>query len=210
MKYKNHTLGFIFILLGIILDQVVKIIIRLNMEEKESITLINHFFSITHVENSGAAWGGFSGYTIILIIVSIIILGFFVYLYRKIDFKNKIVFSISLVMVIGGTLGNMIDRIIFQHVTDFLDFEIFGYDFPVFNIADILLVVGFALFIFDMVFLDKDDKKEIPSTETDSFNEVEELKEENSETTDEVVEEVNEEVIESEDNESEIKNEGTN
>ena len=174
------------------------------MAEKESITLINHFFSITHVENSGAAWGGFSGYTVILIIVSIIILGFFVYLYRNIDFTKKKIFSISLVMVIGGTLGNMIDRIIFQHVTDFLDFEIFGYDFPVFNIADILLVVGFALFIFDMIFLDKDEKKTKEVKESESVEENSEVVEE-VETKEEPTIDTNEE-----ENIKEVKDEGTN
>ena len=161
MKKKSLIMGIGFILLGILLDQIVKIIIRVNLDEGYYITIINGFFDITHIENTGAAWGGFSGYTIILIIVSIAILGYFIYLFKNIDFKKKIIFSISLVLVISGTIGNLIDRLFFQSVTDFLDFTIFGYDFPVFNIADILLVVGFFIFLIDMVFLNnEDDKKE--------------------------------------------------
>ena len=163
MKKKYYILGIVFIILGILLDQIVKIIIRLNLPEGDFITIIKGFFDISHIENTGAAWGGFSGYTIILIIVSLVILGYFIYIYKNIDFKNKKVFSISLVFVISGTIGNLIDRLIFRSVTDFFDFTIFAYDFPVFNIADILLVIGFALFLIDMIFFDDvipKDKKE--------------------------------------------------
>lgn len=160
MRKKNIILGIIFIILGILLDQIVKIIVRVTMEEGKNIPIIKGFFHIAHIENTGAAWGGLSNLTVLLIILSIGILGFFIYMFRNINFKEKMVFSISLVMVISGTIGNLIDRLIFQSVTDFLDFYIFGYDYPVFNIADILLVVGFFLFLVDLVFLsDKDDEK---------------------------------------------------
>lgn len=178
MKKKDMILGIVFVILGILLDQIVKIIIRVNMEVGKEITLISHFFSITHIENTGAAWGGFSGYTIVLTIISIAILGYFIYLYKDINFKEKIIFSISLVLVIGGTIGNLIDRIFFRSVTDFLDFEIFGYDFPVFNIADMLLVVGFALFIIDLIFFENDDKKKKVVKEDVKVEEKQEVQEE--------------------------------
>lgn len=160
MKRRNIIMGIIFIILGILLDQIVKIIIRVNLEVGKNIPILKGFFHITHIENTGAAWGGLSNLTVFLIILSIGILGFFIYLYKDIDFKNKKVFSISLVMVISGTIGNLIDRIIFQSVTDFLDFYIFGYDYPVFNIADILLVIGFFIFLVDLVFLSDKRKEE--------------------------------------------------
>lgn len=168
MKKKDISIGIAFILLGIFLDQLVKIIVRVTMPIGKSITIIKNFFIFTHVENTGAAWGGFSGYTIVLIIISLIILGFFIYMYRTIDFKKKMVFSISLIMVISGTIGNLIDRILFQKVTDFFDFYIFGYDFPVFNIADILLVVGFAIFIIDMLFISGRKENEEPIIDTNN------------------------------------------
>ena len=170
MKKKDMIIGALFIVLGIIIDQVVKVIIRVNLQEGNSITIINHFFRISHIENTGAAWGGFSGFTVVLIRVSIVLLGFFIYLYRKIDFKKKLVFSISLVLVISGTIGNLIDRIFFRSVTDFLDFIIFGYDFPVFNIADILLVVGFAIFLFNLVFLEKDEENNEPINKDEAIS----------------------------------------
>lgn len=196
MKKKHMIIGSVFIALAIIFDQLIKIIVRAKMEVGKSITLINHFFSITHVENTGAAWGGFSGYTIVLILISLAILGYFIYLYKDIDFKNKKVFSISLVLVIGGTIGNLIDRIFFRSVTDFLDFIIFGYDFPVFNIADIFLVCGFAIFIIDMIFLDKEVAKEVKIEEKQEevIEKVEEIINENSETTN--IDESNEEIEE--------------
>jgi len=171
LKKKTYIIGIVFILLGILLDQIVKIIIRNNMEVGRTIDVIKGFFNITHVENTGAAWGGFSGYTVALIIISIAILGYFIYAYKNIDFKKKRVFSISIIMVISGTIGNLIDRLFFRSVTDFFDFNILGYDFPVFNIADILLVIGFALFLIDMVFISDNDK---PKEELDNSDEIEE------------------------------------
>lgn len=181
MKKKNIIMGLIFIILGILLDQVFKIVIRVNLEEGKNIPIIKGFFHIAHIENTGAAWGGLSNLTILLIILSIGILAFFIYMFKDVDFKNKKVFSISLVMVISGTIGNLIDRIFFQSVTDFLDFYIFGYDYPVFNIADILLVIGFFIFLVDLVFLSDDRKKEkevvtdqvIDEVETEEIKEVE-------------------------------------
>ena len=178
MKKKDMIIGSLFIVLGILIDQIVKVIIRVNMQEGDSFDIIKGFFRISHIENTGAAWGGFSGFTIVLIIVSIAILGFFIYMYKDIDFKKKTVFSISLVLVIGGTIGNLIDRLFFRSVTDFLDFIIFGYDFPVFNIADILLVVGFAIFIIDMVFLNDKEKKEIVEEKEENTSEEEKIVEE--------------------------------
>ena len=187
MKKKDIIFGIGYILLGILIDQLIKIIIRVKMNTGDSFSIIKGFFYISHVENTGAAWGGFSGYTIILTIVSIIILGFFIYMFRNIDFKKKIIFSISLVMVISGTVGNLIDRLIFRSVTDYLDFVIFGYDFPVFNFADMLLVVGFAFFIFDMVILSKDDEEKPKLVEEikdeNAMQNIESSSEENNENT---------------------------
>ena len=188
MKKKNIIMGIIFIVLGILLDQVVKIIIRVTMEEGKNIPIIKGFFHIAHIENTGAAWGGLSNMTVFLIILSIGILGFFIYLYKDIDFKNRLVFSISLVLVISGTIGNLIDRIIFQSVTDFLDFYIFGYDYPVFNIADILLVVGFFIFLIDLVFLsDKEKDNKVKEVETNKV--VEEVEEKEIKEVDEIEDE---------------------
>lgn len=160
MKKKDFIFGIGIIVLGIIIDQVIKIIVRANMEVLDSITFIPHFINFTHVENTGAAWSFMSNNTILLIIISIIILGYFCYRYKDIDFKGNPIFSSSLVLVISGTIGNLIDRCFFQSVTDYIDVEIFSWTgFPIFNFADILLVVGFIVFIIWLVFFDIEDKE---------------------------------------------------
>jgi len=109
--------------------------------------VINNFFYITHINNEGAAFSILNGKTIFLIIISIIIIVMLINYVRKNIIKDKLsIISISL--VIGGSLGNLLDRITKGYVVDFLDFHVFGYNFPVFNIADTFITVGvFLLFI---------------------------------------------------------------
>lgn len=125
----------------------------------ETIPVIKNFFHFTYVRNPGAVFGlgGDSGYNyLIFIAFGIIAIGLFVFLYLKNDWKDrrKIIYHISLALLLAGTVGNMIDRI-FQpdhKVVDFIDFRgIWNY---VFNIADICLTVGIALFMFDQFLLD--------------------------------------------------------
>ena len=109
--------------------------------------VINNFFYITHINNKGAAFSILNGKTIFLIVISIIVIIILLNYIRKNNIKDKLsIISISL--VIGGSLGNLFDRITKGYVVDFLDFHIFGYNFPVFNIADTFVTVGvFLLFI---------------------------------------------------------------
>lgn len=109
--------------------------------------VINNFFYITHINNEGAAFSILNGKTIFLIVISIIVIIILLNYIRKNNIKDSLsIISISL--VIGGSLGNLFDRITKGYVVDFLDFHIFGYNFPVFNIADTFITVGvFLLFI---------------------------------------------------------------
>ena len=109
--------------------------------------VINNFFYITHINNKGAAFSILNGKTIFLIVISIIVIIILLNYIRKNNIKDKLsIISISL--VIGGSLGNLFDRITKGYVVDFLDFHIFGYNFPIFNIADTFITVGvFLLFI---------------------------------------------------------------
>ena len=112
----------------------------------ESISIINNFFNITYVKNTGAAWSMFSDRTYLIIIMSsIIILGLILYVYKNRS-KDKLE-KISYSLIIGGALGNLIDRIIYGYVIDFIDFKIFGYDYPIFNFADTFIVIGVILLI---------------------------------------------------------------
>lgn len=138
--------SLIITLLCALTDQIIKIIVIGTMSINSGVSIIDNFFSITYVENDGAAWSIFSGNRIFLIIISIIAL-ILIYLYF---FKNQNLKKFELInysILIGGIFGNLLDRIKFGKVIDYLDFKIFGYNFPVFNFADICIVVSVILLL---------------------------------------------------------------
>ena len=131
-----------------IIDQIVKLFIGFSIPLNTSITVFNDFFYISNVHNYGAAFSILYGNRIFLIIVSFLALIFLYHFMLKNQNLNKIeIFTYSL--LIGGILGNLFDRIIYGYVVDFFDFHIFNYNFPIFNIADICIVVSVFLIIVD-------------------------------------------------------------
>lgn len=123
----------------LIIDQLTKMFID------KSQTIIEGFFYINPVNNYGAAWSILHNKTAFLIIISIIIL---IILFRyqvffKMNKRNKIAFG----LIYGGLLGNLLDRVVYGYVRDFLDFRILNYNYPVFNIADSCLVIGIILLV---------------------------------------------------------------
>lgn len=153
MKNKNKI--YIITLVLIIIDQLIKIIIKSNMELYQEIKIIKNFFSIMYLKNSGAAFSILENKTILLILFSvcfILIIGKFIK--KESDNFNKIEL-ISLGMILGGVFGNLIDRIIYKGVIDYLSFKIINYNFPVFNLADICITIGAFILIVDSLFLRK-------------------------------------------------------
>lgn len=134
----------------ILIDQIIKIIVTNNFELNSSISLINDFFNLTYVRNYGAAWSMFSGNRLFLIIIGFLAI-FLIYRYFIKNKKLKKMEIITYGLLLGGIIGNLIDRIVFGYVIDFLDFLIFGYNFPVFNLADTFIVVSVFLIIIDVV-----------------------------------------------------------
>jgi len=133
--------------IGLFIDQITKILANLYLK---NVVIIKNFFNLTYVENTGAAWGILDNNRIILIGVSIIAL-LLVNKYINSETElNKLTIT-SYGMVLGGILGNLVDRICRGYVVDFLNFNILGYDFPVFNIADTLIVVGIALMFIEVI-----------------------------------------------------------
>ena len=107
----------------------------------ESLKIINNFFYITYIHNTGAAWGMFPNLTWFFNIVSILgTIFFLIWLFKTPQEKKLYRYCISIML--AGTIGNLYDRFFLHYVRDFLDFKIFGYDFPVFNIADSALTIG--------------------------------------------------------------------
>ncbi len=151
----------IIIALSVIIDQVSKVIVVTCMELYESIVIIPKLFSFTHIRNFGAAWGMFSESRWVFIAatsIALVILPIILYRCRRMH----TLFSVSLSLIIGGAAGNMIDRVFLGYVVDFLEFTFI--DFPVFNIADVCIVIGTILMALYILFFDKnlflDKKKE--------------------------------------------------
>ena len=143
---------WVYTSLIVLLDQISKVLVS-NYLRKE-LTIIPNFFSITKVHNTGGAWGIFGGNSLILACISLMVLFAFISIIIS-DKKITEIESIFYSFIVGGVLGNFIDRVVRSYVIDFLSFNIFGYDFPVFNIADIFIVIG--VFIYIIVTL-KEDK----------------------------------------------------
>ena len=129
----------------IIIDFISKIIISKNLFENQSIKIMNNFFNITYAKNTGIAFSFLENSRIIIIIITLaILIALFLYLKEKILEKFEL-FAYSL--IIGGAFGNLIDRIIYGYVIDFLDFKLFNYHYPIFNLADSFIVIGIILLL---------------------------------------------------------------
>ncbi|NQU16769.1 MAG: signal peptidase II [Candidatus Saganbacteria bacterium] len=135
------------------LDQILKSLVNHSMFVNQSIPLIKGVLHITYVQNTGAAFGLFAGWRSILLLIGLIVVVFIIYINSKLS--NKEHFHFPLCLILGGSLGNLFDRLFRHHVIDFIDFRIW----PVFNLADIMINVGFFFIVFRMFF---DGKKKKP------------------------------------------------
>ena len=142
---------FISSMFLIVLDFITKLLVVEFL--KADIVLISNIIYLTFVTNTGTFWGLFSDINIFFIFLSLVILGLLVYIIIKKTKLNKInTYLYSL--VISGIVGNLIDRIIRGYVVDFIGIRLFSYNFPIFNIADMYIVIGVLLFI---IIGDKDE-----------------------------------------------------
>ena len=138
----------LFSVIIFIIDQLVKLLVGFNISLNTSISVINNFFYISNVHNYGAAFSILYGNRIFLVIVSIVTLVlvyYFLLKNKRFNWIDIIIYS----LLIGGILGNLFDRIMYGYVVDYFDFHIFGYNFPIFNIADICIVCSVILIIID-------------------------------------------------------------
>src|SRR5574344_209624 len=144
MKKKIYLMSSIFFLV----DLLSKLLI-IKFEDNLPLVIINNFFSIIKVTNEGAAFSMFNGYSIILALIAVLVL-IYIHKYLLKDIKTKYEI-ISYSLLIGGIIGNLLDRIIYGKVTDFLSFNIFGYMFPIFNLADTFICIGVFLIIINLI-----------------------------------------------------------
>lgn len=129
-----------------------------SMEIGESIEIIKDFFYITSHRNRGAAWGILQDQMWLFYIVTIVVVIAIIYYMEK-QAKGIALFQLSLAFLLGGAIGNFIDRLFRKEVVDFLDTYIFTYDFPIFNIADAALTIGVILLFIQMIFESREEKR---------------------------------------------------
>jgi signal peptidase II len=132
-----------------LIDYVSKKIIVQTVELDERISGIGNFFIITHIRNSGAAFGMLEGGRwFFLLITIVVVVGILWYLHRSYR-TGSMLLLFALAMILGGAVGNFLDRALFGEVVDFLQFNFGSYTFPIFNLADSAIVGGVGLVILD-------------------------------------------------------------
>ena len=150
----------ILVVIGFAIDRVTKILTSLYLKPIGTFELIPNVFSFTYVENRGAAWGIFQGQRWPLIVFTIVVCAFLIWFIIKNYSKATILFKISMGLILAGAFGNMFDRAVYGYVVDMLHATFIEY--PVFNGADCMLVIGVILLGIYMLFFDKvffQDKK---------------------------------------------------
>lgn len=115
----------------------------------ETIGVIPNFFNLTYVINDGAAFSILEGKQLFLIILAIVLFFVIINYIRKDNLNNYKIMYYSL--LISGMIGNLIDRIMYNGVIDFLDFYIFGYNYPIFNLADTFIVISVLLILIEII-----------------------------------------------------------
>ncbi|WJD80030.1 signal peptidase II [Priestia megaterium] len=149
---------YLIALAVILIDQVTKWMIVKEMYYGQSITVIENFLYITSHRNRGAAWGILQGQMwFFYLITVVVVVGLIIYI-QKLKKQDKW-FGIALALMLGGAIGNFIDRVVRKEVVDFVNTYIFTYDFPIFNVADSALVVG-VIIMFIMTLFEGKTKKE--------------------------------------------------
>ena len=136
--------------LVIVADLVSKSLIENKYSLGENAKIIPGFIKVTVVHNDGAAWSLFSGMKVLLIIVTIAFLITLLWFFFTKNSLSKTL-GVAVGFIVGGSIGNLFDRIKYGYVRDFLDFEFIN--FPVFNIADICLTIGIFLFVVYLLFI---------------------------------------------------------
>ena len=159
MKNKSNVI-LVVILVSVLLglDLLLKYLVSTYLT---TVNIIDNFFSLTYVLNDGAAFSLFASRTYLLILIALICLFFIIY-----ELKNNLdgrVLSIGYSLVLAGLLGNFLDRLMDGYIIDYLSFKIFTYNFPIFNFADILIVVGIIIVMIKEILKERGKRYEVRS-----------------------------------------------
>lgn len=150
MNQKQRIFEITAVLLMI--DQIIKLIIRSKMSLFQEIVVIPNFFSILYVQNTGAAFSFLENSTFLLIIISVVFILLLNNYIKKESSHFNLYEVISYGMIMGGIFGNLIDRLLHHSVIDYLSFTFGFYQFAIFNFADICIVLGVILLIIVSIF----------------------------------------------------------
>ncbi len=137
----------------VIIDQFIKAVVSCNMHLYDTFTLIKGFLDINLVHNTGAAFSFLQGGRVLFIVIALIVIlliSMYINSNSDVDKKKTLIYS----LLLGGIVGNLIDRIIHGYVIDYISFTIINYKFPVFNFADICIVIAV---IIALIFTVKED-----------------------------------------------------
>lgn len=137
----------------IILDQWTKYMVTIHIPLHYSFPVINDFFNLTHIRNPGVAFGLFAQHdseykTLAFILISTVAIVAILFFYHYNPPKKKLVQN-GLILIFSGAIGNLIDRILYKEVIDFLDFFINNHHWPAFNIADSCITIGVSMMVID-------------------------------------------------------------
>ncbi|MBA5850643.1 signal peptidase II [Clostridium sp. cel8] len=147
----------LIIAVGLIFDRMTKVWAVGTLSKTSEIPVIKNLFSLLYAENNGAAFSIFQGKTMLITIATVIIMFFIILYFIKYKPKGRLM-RISLALIISGALGNLIDRIKYKYVVDFISIHYKNiYYFPIFNLADVMVVTGTFILIFCLL---RDEKYE--------------------------------------------------
>ena len=150
------TLAIVFIISAVIAaaDQIIKYFVLRNLAPVGTVTLVDNLLSLVYVENRGAAFGMFQNSTVIFTVITFVMMGIFIYLIISKKFEGKL-FLTATTLIIGGGIGNLIDRLFRGFVVDYFAVSFFP---PVCNLADYCITIGAALFVISMLFSNKKEQ----------------------------------------------------
>lgn len=145
-------------LIVFLLDQGTKWLVANRMELHQEISVIGDFFLITSHRNRGAAFGILQEQRWFFIVVTIIVVAGLIWYLQKIRHEKSKILPIGLALILGGAIGNFLDRLLFGEVVDFLMFNFGSYTFPIFNVADSAICIGVGLVLLDTILSVRQEK----------------------------------------------------
>ena len=161
---RNLWLSVVFIF-AVVSDQLSKFAVDSTFNLYDSRSMLGNYLRLTYIRNSGAAFGISFGSSKVMFAVTVLVIILLVYLYLKGTLRPEhIIGKIAVIMVLGGAIGNLIDRIRMGEVIDFIDMGIGNHRWPIYNFADIYVTIGMFILLF--IYTVQKDGSEEPLTQT--------------------------------------------